>query len=111
MPFLDDSGNSVERGDAVTAQRTVELASADGPTHTVKLGSLVSVDRVVSVKSKSAGVDEDFTQAGTDNNVAVVGSVNDDNNVDVTFREPDGGGALSDSQSEDRDTQIVVEGF
>lgn len=111
MPFLDEDGIEVEKGTALTTTRTVELASADGPTHTVEMGSLVSASTVIGVESKTAGVDEGFQQVDTADDVLVDASVNNDNSVDVTFREASGDGTYNQNQNEDRDVKIVVEGF
>jgi DNA-directed RNA polymerase alpha subunit len=111
MPFLDENGVEVEKGVTLTTTRTVELASGDGPTHTVKMGNLVSASQVLGIGSKTAGADESFVQVDTADDVIVDASVNDDNTVDVTFYEASGDGTYNQNQNEDRDVQIVVEGF
>lgn len=111
MPFIGEDGLEVEKGVSFKATRTVELAAADGPTHNVTVGNFVSTDEVVGIESKSAGVDEDFQQVDTTDDVLVDAVVGSDNTVDITFSEATGDGTYGSNQNEDRDVRIVVEGF
>jgi len=111
MPFLDEDGIEIEKGVSFTATRVVELAATDGPTHNVTMGDFVSVEQVIGISSKTAGVDEDFVQVDTTDDVLVDAVVGSDNTVDVTFNEAASDGGYNQNQSEDRDVQIVVEGL
>jgi hypothetical protein len=111
MPFLNQEGEEVSKGTSISSTRVVELASSDGPVHTVEIGGLVNTSSVLGAESKSAGADEPFRQVDKTDDVLVEAVANGDNTVEVTFSQAAGVSTYIEAQSEDRDVRLVVEGF
>lgn len=104
MPFKDEDGDLVEKGNEVVVTRTVSVSSA---STTVSIPGLISVTDVLGARTNSQGQVDDGNDEAVE---ADAGSGS--NEVDVTFWTPDGAGALQNAApGAARDVEIVVEGY